>query len=112
MVYSTATVVIVPFPFTDRNSLKRRPAVVINTPTYEQETGHVVLMMVTSAKQSAWFNDTPIVDYQMAGLPNPCVVRQKVFTLDARLILAEKGPLSRQDWDALRLHTQDSLALS
>jgi mRNA interferase MazF len=111
MAYKTGTVVIVPFPFTDRHSKKRRPAVLISKPAYERETGHVVLLMITSAKQSAWLSDTPITAYEAVGLPNPCVVRQKIFTLDVKLVLAEKGLLAQQDWECLCLKVQDSLAI-
>jgi hypothetical protein len=66
--------------------------------------------MITSAKQSAWFNDSPIADYQAVGLPTQCVIRQKVFTLEGGLILSEKGCLSQQDWDNLCLQAQHSFA--
>ncbi|MCP9914759.1 type II toxin-antitoxin system PemK/MazF family toxin [Cyanobium sp. BA20m-14] len=47
------SLVLVPFPFTDRATQKRRPAVVLSSPDFQRASGHVLLAMVTSAKQSA-----------------------------------------------------------
>ena len=44
--------------------------------------------------------------HQAAGLPQPCLVRFKVFTLDERLILKTLGDLAPPDRDgvAAQLH--------
>ena len=41
--------------------------------------------------------DWPIEDLQAAGLPQPCVVRLKLFTLDERLVLGPLGALADGD---------------
>lgn len=53
--------------------------------------------MITSARQSSWPLDWPIEDLQVAGLPQPCVVRLKLFTLDERLVLGSFGALAEVD---------------
>jgi mRNA interferase MazF len=88
------SLVLVPFPFTDRATQKRRPAVVLSSPDFQRSSGHVLLAMVTSAKQSAWPLDWTIQNHQAAGLPQSCLVRFKVFTLDERLILKTLGHLA------------------
>lgn len=94
-------VVVVPFPFTDREASKRRPALVISGAGFNRRALHSVLAMVTSAEQSAWPQDTPIRDLGAAGLPSRSVVRFKLFTLDHRLVLRKAGSLSRRDADAV-----------
>jgi mRNA interferase MazF len=106
VIYNTGSIVIIPFPFTDKATTKKRPAVVVSNPSYQKRTNHVVLMMITSSKQSAWALDTPITDLTLAGLPTPCLIRQKIFTLDERLILAEKGKLSATDFEQLQKNSQ------
>jgi len=100
------SLVLVPFPFTDRATQKRRPAVVLSSHDFQCASGHVLLAMVTSAKQSAWPLDWTIQNHQAAGLPQPCLVRFKVFTLDERLILKTLGCLAPPDRDgvAAQLH--------
>jgi mRNA interferase MazF len=96
-IYKPFTVVTVPFPFTDRNSLKRRPALVISNEIYQKQNHHCVLTMITSAKQSRWHDDITIEDLKQAGLPGPSMVRFKIFSLDERLILRKLGELSNKD---------------
>jgi len=90
-------VVRVPFPFTDRQAQKRRPALVLSKPGFQQASGHLLLAMITSARQSAWPLDWPIEDRKAAGLAHDCVVRLKLFTLDERLVLGNLGALGVGD---------------
>ena len=57
--------------------------------------------MITSARQSAWPLDWPIEDLLAAGLPQPCVVRLKLFTLDERVVLGRLGALVAADRTAV-----------
>jgi mRNA interferase MazF len=95
-------VVVVPFPFTDRATTRRRPAVVVSDAgSFNAWSGHAVLAMITSARQSNWPLDLAIQDLDAAGLPSPSIVRMKLFTLDARLILRRAGRLGDEDRAAL-----------
>ncbi len=95
-------IVVVPFPFTDRASTKRRPAIVITSSTFNNAQRNSVLAMITSAEQSEWLGDCPIADLNAAGLTNDCVVRLKLFTLDHRLIIRKSGALSSADQKQLK----------
>lgn len=90
-------VVVVPFPFTERQASKRRPALVLSSAAYNTATRHSVLAMITSAEQSSWPGDVAITDPETAGLASACLVRLKLFTLDHRLILKRAGQLGAQD---------------
>jgi mRNA interferase MazF len=62
-------VVVVPFPFTDRTTTKRRPALVLSDDNnFNNKIGHSVLAMITSAKNSSWPLDITITDLDCAGL--------------------------------------------
>ena len=96
-------VVVVPFPFTDRDSSKRRPALVLCSSNFNQKAEHSVLAMITSAGQSSWPGDYAIQELDVAGLPAECVVRLKLFTLDHRLIIRKSGKLAEGDQKKIRL---------
>ncbi len=96
-------VVIVPFPFTDRDSSKRRPALVCSSDSFNRQTRHVVLAMITTATHSAWSGNAPIKDLVAAGLPAASVVRWKLFTLDVSLVIRRAGALSSKDRKACRV---------
>jgi mRNA interferase MazF len=96
------SVVRVPFPFTDRNATKNRPALVISAAdVFNSVAGHSVMAMITSAANMPWPLDCAISDLETAGLPAPSVVRFKLFTLDHRLVRGELGVLAKTDKQAV-----------
>jgi len=103
----TWDVIVVPFPFSEREGQKRRPALVISKATFNK-SGHTVLAMITASAHHPWPGDTQLQDRASAGLLSPCIVRLKAFTLDNRLILRKIGVLSAADRksvaESFRLH--------
>lgn len=97
MTFERFDTVVVPFPFTDKRTTKRRPALLLSHPDFADATDNVVLAMITSAKQSDWPGDTTVSDREAAGLPQPCKVRMKLFTLEKRLVEKRIGTLSSAD---------------
>jgi mRNA interferase MazF len=96
--YDAFDVVVVPFPFTDRNATKRRPALVLSQKTtFGTIIEHSVLAMITSAANAPWPLDVPITDGASAGLTAASVVRMKLLTLDHWLIIRKNGVLSVND---------------
>ncbi len=89
-------VVLVPFPFSERPGSKRRPALTLSSKAFNR-SGNTVLAMITTAGHVPWPGDTHLADHAMAGLPRPCLVRLKLFTLDNRLVLRRLGGLSKSD---------------
>lgn len=98
MSFERFSVVRVPFPFTDRNATKNRPALVLSdAAAFNAPAGHTVMAMITSAETSGWPLDCPLTDLDQAGLPAPSKLRFKLFTLDNRLVRGELGRLSATD---------------
>lgn len=93
-------VVVVPFPFTDRATTRRRPALVLSGKSFNRG-GHSVLAMITSASHRPWPGDTPIGDLKHAGLTASSLVRLKIFTLDNRFIARRIGALEATDQAAV-----------
>ena len=91
-------VVRVPFPFTDRNTIKNRPAVILSdAKAFNTLAGHSVMAMITSQDNPSWPLDCVLTDLAAAGLPAPSRVRFKLFTLDHRLVRGVVGLLSAAD---------------
>jgi mRNA interferase MazF len=87
-------VVAVPFPFSERPGAKRRPALVVSNRHFNR-AGHSVLCMITTQAEPPWPADYRIGDLGQAGLPVPCIVRLKLFTLDNRLLERRLGRLGK-----------------
>jgi mRNA interferase MazF len=97
------TVVRVPFPFTDRNTSKNRPALVLSDPlAFNTPAGHSVMAMITSQGNAPWPLDCALTDLAAAGLPAASKVRFKLFTLDHRLVRGEIGKLAPVDIATVR----------
>ena len=98
MTFEQWSVVVVPFPFADRDTQMRRPAVVLSSQMeFGTPSGHSVLAMVTSAAHTPWPQDVKISDLAAAGLSAPSVIRMKLFTRDNRLIQRQVGTLGAAD---------------
>ena len=97
MTFERFDVVIVPFPFSDRHAAKRRPALVVSDQGFNRTHGHVILAMITTARDSSWPSDTEIINGGAAGLKARSVVRLKLFTLDKDLLARRIGALAEED---------------
>jgi mRNA interferase MazF len=110
--YSIFDVVVVPFPFTDQNTQKKRPALVLSDhDSFNEPTENCVLAMITSAKNPGWPLDANIGSLKKAGLSAPSKVRMKLFTLASRLIIKKIGGLSAKDQKAFKESRQQLMGL-
>lgn len=99
--YTPGDVLYASFPYTDLPLYKRRPVVVLSPDSYQKETGHIIGVMVTTAKDSTWPSDFPVKNLEKAGLKNPSFVRFKFFSLPADLIIKPLGRLVSGDKKAV-----------
>ena len=104
--------VVVPFPFTDKAAVKRRPALTISTRDFNASHQQAIFAMITTTAQSAWPSDLRIRDLDAAGLKIPCVLRLKLFTLETALVLRRLGRLGDGDRQAARVMLADNLGLT
>ena len=51
--YEFGDIVLVPFPFTDQSTTKRRPAVVISSLAYHRDRPDLIIMAVTSQRPTS-----------------------------------------------------------
>lgn len=101
--YSFGDVVLVPFPFTDQSTVKRRPAVVISSDRYNRERQDVIIMAITSQTRSpAKADDLQIESWSAAGLLKPSTVKPVIATIQRSLILRSLGRLEDADLAGLR----------
>lgn len=90
-------VVLVPFPFTDQSTTKKRPAIVVSSQTYNGERPDAIIMAVTSQIRPANNFDIPVTDWQTAGLVKPSVAKPVIATIEKTLIIKRLGRLGEQD---------------
>ncbi len=105
-------IVLIPIPFTDLSSHKRRPVIVISNNAYHRATTDMVVVAMTS-------NPAP-VDYGFAidssnldrgRLNRPGTVRvDKIYTLSQTLIAATFGRIDAKTFDRVRSTLQALIA--
>ena len=100
MSFEPLDVVVVPFPFTDRRTTKRRPALVVSSASFNRAHEQSILAMITSVGGD-WPSDVALQDWREADLRVPCKVRFKLFTLDDNLIVCKLGTLSKRDGEGV-----------
>ena len=83
--FEAGDLIKVPFPYTDRSTRQRRPALVVSAGALARDHGLLWVLMVTSAENRAWPSDVAISDHLACGLPVASVVRTaKIATIDLR----------------------------
>ena len=96
-------VLLVPFPFTNQQTTKQRPVVVVSTSAYAQACPDVVLMAITSQVRTPLsFGEVLLADWQATQLLKLSVVKPLLATLEQNLIIRHLGTLSSGDQVALR----------
>lgn len=101
--YNFGDIVLVPFPFTDQSTIKKRPAVVASSEAYNHYRPDIIIMAVTSQMGSAdYFGDVVIRDWRQAGLLKPSVIKPIFTTVEKGLILRKLGRIGSQDRSTLQ----------
>jgi mRNA interferase MazF len=91
-------VVLVPFPYTESNYTKVRPALIVSTETLHTKTGKYFLAMITSAEHTRAYGDVAITDLKVAGLPAESIVRpSKIATFEEGSFVRRIGTLPTKD---------------
>jgi len=87
MTFKFGNVLLIPFPFTDQRTIKKRPAVVISSVQYHQQHLDIILMAITSQIQQPPYPDNLLIqDWQSAGLLRPSVVKPIITTVETGLV--------------------------
>jgi len=84
------SIVLIPFPFTDLQGSKIRPAVVLSKSELD-----VMICFVTSEFKWKTEYDISVLPSENNGLKVPSLIRtSKIATIDSSLVLGELGELS------------------
>src|SRR5262245_19881417 len=105
-------IVLIPIPFTDLSSQKRRPVIVISNDTYNQTTPDVVVVAMTSNPMLPAYSFTiTSADLTSGRLNRPGTVRvDKLYTLDQTLIVKTFGRVNARTLNRVRTVLRELIA--
>jgi mRNA interferase MazF len=102
-------IVLIPVPFTDLSSQKRRPVVVISNDAYNRKTKDLVVVAMTSNPDLADYGLRLISsDLERGKLNRPGQVRvDKIYTLSQSIVVKTFGRVNLATLDRIRKILQD-----
>jgi len=91
--YKQGDIVLIPIPFTDLTSQKRRPVIVISNNRYNQKTGDIIVAAMTSNPAETDYSFTiSSSDLEKGTLNRPGKVRaDKIYTLSQSIVVNAFG---------------------
>ncbi|MFU8812001.1 MAG: type II toxin-antitoxin system PemK/MazF family toxin [Balneolaceae bacterium] len=95
-------VVLVPFPFTNLETVKKRPALVISPNDYNRGEDIIILFITSNLSSFGRPGDYKLMDWKLCGLPKPSIVRMKFATVLQRIIIKKMGRLTKRDRTKVR----------
>lgn len=111
-VYERGDVVLVPFPFSDQTTTKKRPAIIISSSRYNDLSKDIVIMAVTSQSEKSFeAGECLIKNWEGAGLLKPSAIKPAISTIEQKLVLKKLGKLSADDLTSLNAALKDLLAI-
>lgn len=104
--------VLIPIPFTDLSSNKRRPVIVISSNEYNHKTADIVVVGMTSNPKIADYTFTiSSSDLDQGKLNRPGQVRvDKIYTLSQSIVVKTFGRVNANVLDQIRGKLQHLIA--
>jgi mRNA interferase MazF len=110
--YNKGDVILVPFPFSNQTSAKKRPAVIVSSDAYNKVSQDIIIMAITGQTGGhIGIGEFLIEDWQSAGLLKASAIKSAISTIEQKLVTKTLGRLSSKDLSALDKGLKEVLAL-
>jgi mRNA interferase MazF len=101
--YNFGEIILVPFPFTDQTSFKKRPATIVSSNMYNQKRLDLIIMAITSQTHApSYFGDVRLEEWKDAGLIKPSIIKAVFATIEKGLVIKRLGCLGKKDLSLLQ----------
>ena len=97
MTYKKWDIILVPFPFTDLTTLKKRPALVISPDEYNMDPDILISFITSKLDSEKRSGDYTIERWEESKLPKPSMIRMKFATINQTIVIKKIGRLSESD---------------
>ncbi|CAG0944468.1 hypothetical protein ANRL1_01770 [Anaerolineae bacterium] len=102
-------IVLIPIPFTDLSSQKRRPVVIVSNDAYNGKNADIVVVAMTSNPALVDYSFTiTSSDLEQGKLNRPSKIRvDKIYTLSQSIIVKTFGQVNTKTLERIRQTLQD-----
>lgn len=103
--YKQREIVLVPFPYSDLSSSKRRPVLIISNNNYNKNYSDILVTVITSnlfmdEYSCELFND----DLELGMLPEPSIIKcHKLFTIEQTQVLRRFSIVKSKKFDEVTI---------
>jgi mRNA interferase MazF len=93
--YKRGEIVLIPVPFSDLSSVKKRPVLVISNMAHNSKNSDIIVVAITSnLQQNGIFIEGK--DLLAGELPKKSLIRcDKIYTLEKRIVIKQIGIVSK-----------------
>lgn len=109
--YKLGDIILVNFGFSEETGVKKRPALIISSNTYNQNRQEVIVMAITSNIKRVLFSDSKIDKWKEAGLLYPSLVTGIIRTIKGNMIIRKLGILTHQDFQKVQRNFKESIGI-
>ncbi len=95
--YKRGDVVLLPFPYTDLSTSKKRPAVILSTNKFNISRQDCIVAPISGRLTKILSGDYTLKDWSGAGLLKPSIVKAILGTVHQSKIISRLGALSDID---------------
>ena len=89
--------ILLPFPFTDFQTTKKRPALVVSPDEYNEGEDIIITFVTSQLDRTPRPGDYYLEDWQKAKLPKPSMIRMKFATISNSIVEKKLGRMSQKD---------------
>jgi len=107
--YNRGEIILVEFGFSEGHGSKKRPALIVSSPSYHASREEMIVAAITSNVRRLLFGDTKLEQWKAAGLLFPSVVTGIIRTIKASLITRRLGAITKSDLRRVHQHLQSAL---
>lgn len=102
--YNQRDILLIPIPFTDLSSNKRRPVLVISSSDYNEKTEDIIVVAVTSNLEEKGYgvifnNDDMLEGYLKM---DSCIRADKIYTLSKTIVIKKFGAVRKEIIDKVK----------
>jgi mRNA interferase MazF len=93
-------IILVPFPFTDLTTNKKRPALIVSNNNYNKSDNLIIALITSNIRD--FQDDYKIIKWSEAGLPKESMIKMKFATVDKSIIIKKLGTLKKEDIESFK----------